>query len=58
MAVNVNHNFGLETKVLKEELKAMLVLLNHKIIFYIFTYFEEKNETTEIKIILSNISIG
>ena len=58
MAVNVSHNFGLETKVLKEELKAMLVLLNHKIIFYIFTYFEEKNETTEIKIILSNIYIG
>ena len=58
MAVNVSHNFGLETKGLKEELKAMLVLLNHKIIFYIFTYFEEKNETAEIKIILSNIYIG
>ena len=57
MAVNVSHNFGLETKGLKEELKAMLVL-NHKIIFYIFTYFEEKNETAEIKIILSNIYIG
>lgn len=45
MAINVSHHFGLETKGLKEELKARLILLNHKIIFYILTYFEEKNET-------------